>query len=165
MVRKIAIIIVLVTLTSCFTQYHLKKDKNGELIVNKNQYSLNRKMSPDVFNIIDTTSVYKEVTNNESLKKNNLNLLIFHDDGYFEDSSLKYFKKFERSKNSVYYGGRFFVDGDKIFIERFYPSSGSKTRYYVKEISEGQVKNDTIEITIFGNRRTYVRNSYDDVFN
>lgn len=78
-------------LTSCVTQYHIKKDENGEPIVDKEKYSFNQRMSSDVFNLIDTTSIYVEVLSDKLLKRydNNFNILIFHDDGYFENTSRK----------------------------------------------------------------------------
>jgi len=166
MVNKLIRIAFFTLLASCVTQYHIKENDNGEPIVDKQKYSFNKKMSSDVFDLIDTTSVYVEILSEKSLKQtiNNFNVLIFHNDGYFESTSTKYFRKFKRSKNSVYYGGKYFVTGNKISIEEFYPAKEARTNYYVKEISEGQIKLDTIQITIFDTTHIYIKKNYNDLF-
>ncbi|QHI38240.1 hypothetical protein IMCC3317_36290 [Kordia antarctica] len=166
MVNKTTIVVLLIVLTSCVTKYHIENDENGEPIVNKNNYSFNQKMTLDSSDLIDTTSIYIELLSEKTLKSNNNNfdILIFHNDGYFEKTSKKYFRKFKRNKNSVYYGGKFFADGDKIFIEEFYPAKEGKTNYYIKEISEGQINKDTVYITVFGSQHKYVRKDYSEIF-
>jgi len=166
MVNKIIIILLLIVLSACMTKYHIKNDENGEPILKENSYSFNQKMSLNASKLVDTTVVYIELLSEKALKNNNNNfdILIFHNDGYFERTSKKYFRKFKRNKNAVYYGGKFSIEGNKIFFEEFYPAKEGRTQNYVKEISEGYINNDTIFITVFGNQHKYVKKKYSEVF-
>lgn len=167
MVKKTYILLIcLVLFTSCFRYYYIKKDKNGEPIISKESYTLNSKMTKDDLKVIDTTSYYLELLDGFSVKDNNPSILKFHNDGTFEIKSKKYFNNFEqsRSKESVFYGGRFVLNKNDLKIERFYPSTGSTTNYYEKKISKGVVKNDTITLNVFNNNRIYVKKSYVEIF-
>ncbi|WP_291135323.1 hypothetical protein [Flavobacterium sp. UBA7663] len=125
-------------------------------------YSLNKKISDDGFKVLDTNSYYIEtfegIDSNESQRFNPM-IYKFHSDGYFKEDSYLYFGNFDkvRSKNSIYYGGRYFIEGQKIFMESFYSFKGSKTNRYSKVISKGTIKNDTINIDFFGTNHKFVK--------
>ena len=75
-------------------------------------------MSKENIMILDTTSLYVEFFSEESDKseKENPEILIFHNDGYFESQSKKYFNKFkeDRNKKSIYYGGKFILNSNPL---------------------------------------------------
>lgn len=89
----------------------------------------------------------------------------FHSDGYFKQDSYLHFGKFdkERNKKSAYYGGKYKLDGNIILMESFYPSSAKSNRF-VKVISKGIVKNDTIIIDFFETTHKYVKKNYNQIF-
>ncbi|MGV1011812.1 MAG: hypothetical protein ACOYBS_05130 [Flavobacterium sp.] len=147
----------------------MTKDENGEPIINDEMYTFKKKMSGNDFNIIDTTSLYIQIfefKNSNETERNNPKILKFHSDGYFKTDSKLFYGKFDtqRHKNSSYYGGKFYIDESKLYLEQFYPSRGDKTNNYVKEISNGNIKNDTITLIMFGNNEKYVKKRYEDIF-
>jgi len=154
-------------MVSCVATYHIKDDQNGEPTMNKNLYSFNKLMFVEDSEIVDTTAIYVEYNPNESLnsEKTNLEVLIFHNNGFFESTSNKYFRKFKevRGKHSAYYGGKFTLSGKTISIEKFYPAKEGKAGYYIKEISVGKVNEDTISIKIFNNNYKYVKKKLESL--
>lgn len=112
---------------------------------------------------IDTTALYVRL---DVIHSDNPEILIFHNDGFYESQRKKFFRKFEknRKKNSVYYGGKFLIEKEYIKMESFYPSREGKTNWYIKEISTGIIQNDTIRITIFDIEHIYVKKKYGEVF-
>ncbi len=166
--KKFLVFSFIMLLSSCMNYYHIKKGINGESNVDLNLYSFNKKMSKENTLIIDTTSIYLEIVSDvESLeKKDNPEIILFHNDGFYESKSKKYFYAsfINRKKESVYYGGKFILDHNNLKLESFYPSTGGKTNYYVKEISEGSVRNDSIFLTIFSYKHIYVKKSFNEVF-
>lgn len=165
--KKIIVLMCLTLFTSCFGYFYVKNDKNGEPIIDKKSYTLNSMMTKDNLKLIDTTSYYLELVDALYSKDDNPSILIFHNDGTFEIKSKKYFNNFKkkRTKQSVFYGGRFVLHNNELKIESFYPSSGGKTNYYEKKISTGVVKNDTIILIVFNNKQLYVKKSYNEIFN
>lgn len=161
--NKIMILLILFMYSSCSGQHFFKKDKYGEPIVDLNLYTLNKQMSAEDKKIIDTAGLYVEYTKDNIY---NPQIMIFHSDGFYELRSKKYFNKFrdQRFRNSVYYGGKFILEQNKIKIESFYPSKEGKTNYYIREISEGIIENDTIKIIIFDKEKLFVKKSYKDIF-
>lgn len=148
---------------SCSGQYFIKKDKSGEPIVSLNLYSLNKKMNIEDSKKIDTTALYVRL---DAIHSDNPEILIFHNDGFYELQGKKFFRKFEkdRKKNSVYYGGKFLIEKGYIKMESFYPLRGDKTNWYTREISIGVIQDDTIRITIFNTEHVYVKKKYEEVF-
>lgn len=136
-VKKMIILICVFLLTSCFRYFHIKQNESGEPIVDEKLYTLNKRKTEDNLKIIDTTSYYIEVTDFLYSRKSNPSILKFHNDGTFEIKSKKYFKQFykNRIKQSVFYGGRFILSNNELKIERFYPSKGGKSNYYIKKIA------------------------------
>ena len=93
-------------------------------------------------------------------------ILQFHNDGYFKEDSYLYYGNFnyKRNKKSAAYGGKYYLSKNSIFVESFYPTSGSKTKYYERVISKGMIKNDTIEIVFFGRKNKYVKKKFNQIF-
>jgi len=162
LLKRIIFLILFYLFTSCINYYHIKKNKEGETIVDENLYSFKNKMSNEDAKVIDTLSLYFEVKK-ELYINENIQVLKFHNDGTFEKKNIKYFNSKE-SKESIYYGGRFKLEGKKITIEKFYPSSGAKTNYYVKKISHGKVYSDTIKLKIFDVDYIYIKKSLEAIY-
>ena len=71
-------------------------------------------------------------------------VLMFHNDGYFKNTSLLYPKSNDISKNSINYGGKFEITDNLIELEKFYPSRGGRTNYYLRKIRHGKIEGDRI---------------------
>ncbi|MGN7812453.1 hypothetical protein [Flavobacterium sp. 22076] len=153
--KKIMMLMFLIQFTSCVNYYNLKKDINGEVIVNNELFVFNKKMTEENSKVIDTNHYYVELVDDLYLNINP-DILIFHNDGTFELRSKEYFWN-KKNKNSVYYGGKFLLEGNILKIESFYPSSGGRTNYFVKKISKGTIKNDTIMLTVFNDKQIYIK--------
>ena len=155
-------------LTSCFNRSFIKKDINGEPTVEDISYSINYKMEIKDAKVIDTTALYLELFSSDAnqSEKENPEILIFHNNGYFEKRSKKFFSNFEkiRTKKSVYYGGKFQLTNKELIIEEFYPTSGSKTNYYDKLKTYGIIKKDTVIIIFFNREYKYVKKRKEDIF-
>ena len=163
MVRKIMIIIPLIlSLFGCMQKlYKLERDKYGEPVLNnKAKYTFNKIPTKDDLQKIDTASYYIQNFpigfDREDLVKNP-RIIIFHNDGFFKRESLLYYGYHDknRDKNSVYYGGKYKILDDEIYLEEFYPLRGDYTKYYTREISKGKIEGDKIvfkdknDVTIF----------------
>lgn len=142
---------ILAFLYSCGQKlYKIEKDQFGEpLLNNKVQYSFTEKPSSEDLKKIDTTAYYVQIFEgryyNENEKKNPT-IIIFHDDGYFRETSLLAFGKFDehRGKNSVYYGGKYKIKNNEIFIEEFLPASQGRTKWYTRRITNGKIDDNKI---------------------
>ncbi|WP_238707484.1 hypothetical protein [Chryseobacterium viscerum] len=142
---------ILAFLYSCGQKlYKIEKDQFGEpLLNNKTQYSFIEKPSEEDLKKIDTKAYYIQVFegryyNEEEMK--NPRIIIFHNDGFFKNESLMYFGKLDehREKNSVYYGGKYKIKNNEIFIEEFLPASQGRTKWYTKRITKGKIENNKI---------------------
>lgn len=163
-IKKILVFSILILSLSCQKIYYFKNPEKIDL----NFYTLpSPELSQSLFPI-DSSALYLEVIedNNDYLRKSNPSILKFHNDGFFEERSKKFYHNFEwRDKHSIYYGGKFVVyENNEIKIEAFYPSSESQTNRFVKETSSGTIKGDTIIINIFNSNVKYVKTTYDEVF-
>ena len=119
---------------------------------------------------LDTTALYIQVFNNTDANKAeqaNPAILKFHNDGYYKISSRRFYGKFDavRTKQSAYYGGKFYLEGNKILTESFYPVQGGKTHYYTKSINKGSIKNDTLKLSVYGSEHCYVKRAAKNIFN
>jgi len=155
--------ILLLFLGSCSQKLH--KNANGEPIIPPGSYTFKKKMTAEDSKLIDTTALYVQVFDkdaNES-ERSNPKIIIFESDGFYKISSVKFHGKYTRSRESVYYGGKFYLEGNTLFTEAFYPI-GDATNRYSKEISKGVVNGDTVSIVTFGNELKYVRKDYAEVF-
>jgi len=77
-------------------------------------------------------------------------VLEFHNDGYFKVSSVKYYNRFcYRTKETIWYGGKYKIYGDTIELEQFIPSTGRKTKIFRRLIKKGRIDGDKI---IFDNK-------------
>lgn len=141
----------MIFLNSCGQKlYKIEKDKYDESLLNdKAQYSFKEKPSEEDLKRIDTTAYYVQVFegryyNEEEMK--NPRIIIFHNDGFFKNESLMYFGKFNehRGKNSVYYGGKYRIKNNEIFIEEFLPASQGKTQWYTRRITNGKIDGNKI---------------------
>ena len=137
----------------------MPKDEYGEPNLNeKVKYNFVEMPSKDDFNKIDTTAYYIQVFEgryyNET-EKENPQIIIFHNDGFFKKEILSTFKKndLHRNRNSIYYGGKYRIKGNIIELEEFFPSTGGKTNYYVRNISKGKIDSNKI---FFGNEKQSV---------
>ncbi|MDR6488861.1 hypothetical protein J2799_003396 [Chryseobacterium vietnamense] len=138
-------------LNSCGQKlYKIEKDKYGEPLLNdKAEYSFKEKPTEEHLKIIDTTAYYFQVFegrfyNEDEMK--NPKIMIFHNDGYFRETSRLSFEKFDehRGKNSVYYGGKYKIKDNEIFIEEFRPASPGRTKWYIRRIIKGKIENNKI---------------------
>ncbi|MGO4707803.1 hypothetical protein AB4Y90_01560 [Chryseobacterium sp. 2TAF14] len=151
MVKYIYSTFFLMSFISIFGQklYKIKKDKYGEPLLNeKAQYSFTYTLNNDDLKKIDTTAFYKQVFEdgyNNSTEKKNPRIIIFHNDGFFKSESFLYFGKFSihRNKKSIYYGGKYRINGNKIELERFIKSLDSKS-WYIKNITSGIIEGNRI---------------------
>ncbi|WP_288438541.1 hypothetical protein [uncultured Chryseobacterium sp.] len=147
--------ITLTFLYSCGQKlYKIEKDQFGEPLLNhKAQYSFIEKPSKEDLKKIDTTAYYVQVFerryyNEDEMK--NPRIIIFHNDGYFRETSLLAFGKFDehKGKNSVYYGGKYKIKNNEIFIENFRPASPGKTKWYIRRIFKGNIENNKIILNV-----------------
>lgn len=155
---KYCTILCLLFSACSYKQYHLDKNTDGEPVVKEGLYTFNKPMAAADFVLLDTGALYLQVfdlaTSNRDERANPA-ILKFNDDGYFKISSRKFDKA--RTKESIYYGGKFYLDGNNILIEKFYPAHGGKTNYYVKKISKGSIRNDTLKLLVYGVEHRYVK--------
>ncbi len=170
MIAKYVPFFLLFFFNSCVQpSFKFETNKEGEPILKPELYTLDKKLTDENFKVIDTNLYYIEtfqgLDSNEGQRANPM-IYKFHSDGYFKEDSYLHFGEFdkERNKNSVYYGGKYKLEGNIIFMESFYPTSGSKSNRYSKVISKGVVKNDTIIIDFFGTIHKYVKKSYNQIF-
>lgn len=163
--RLICVLIIFLSMESCFNYYYIKEDEDKERILNPGLFSFNQKMSLENSKIIDTTCLYLQLLpyNSSISEKENSGIMIFHNDGTYESRSKKYFN-ISYKKSSVYYGGKFILDGNTLEIQSFYPSSGGKTNYFDRVICQGKINNDTVVIKIFNHNRVFLKKRYEDVF-
>jgi hypothetical protein len=151
-------------------QYHLDNNHDNEPVVKAASYTLNKPMTINDALVLDTNALYLQVFNNtdaNETERANPAILRFHNDGYYKISSRRFYGKFDsvRTKQSAYYGGKFYLDGNKILTESFYPIQGGKTNYYTKGINKGSVKNDTLRLLVYGSERIYVKTTAKEIFN
>lgn len=144
-------------------QYKIERDKYGEPILNsKTKYSFDKLPTEDDLIKIDTTAYYVQLFEGRYYNENeikNPRIIIFHNDGFFKNESLLYFGKFDehRNKNSVYYGGKYKINGNVIQMEQFGKYPDYKKWY--KRISEGKIEGGRIifknenSVTIFEKRK------------
>ena len=96
---------------------------------------------------IDTSAYYIQIFEgrfyNEQEKKNPM-ILMFHNDGYFRNTSVLYPKANDIPKNSINYGGKFKITDNLIELEKFYPSRGGRTNYYLRKVRSGKIEGDKI---------------------
>jgi hypothetical protein len=142
-IKYFTIIFILFTFNSCAPpSYKFEKNSDGEPILHSDLYTLNKNLTNENFKLIDTSSYYIQsfqgLDSNEG-ERANPSIYKFHKDGYFKRTSYLYFEKFayKRTKKSVFYGGKYAIDGETIFMESFYPIKGGKTNRYSKVISKG----------------------------
>lgn len=156
MVRKIFLLFVIFIITNCIGTYSFKTNRNNEVLVNDfRDYSFQIRPSIEDLKKIDTTAYYIQIFPenyiNEDLLKNP-QIFIFHNDGFYKRESLKYFGNRDkyRNKNSIYYGGKYKIIGDEVFLESFGKYPGAKKWY--KNITKGKILGDSLyfdEYTIF----------------
>ncbi|ODS89091.1 MAG: hypothetical protein ABS44_05730 [Chryseobacterium sp. SCN 40-13] len=169
MVKKIILIFpLLLSICGCGQKlYKIERDRYGEPILNdKAKYSFTEIPTLEDLKKIDTTAYYIQVfpdnLDREEIKKNP-RIIIFHNDGFFKNESLLYFGKFDqhRGKNSVYYGGKYRINGNIIQLEQFGKYPGYKKWY--RRISEGKMEGDKIifkdknSVTVFEKRKELPR--------
>jgi hypothetical protein len=169
-VKCFSIILVAIFCNSCvYPSYKFRKNADGEPILDSDSYTFNEDLTVEDFIVIDTTSYYIETfqgLDSNDGQRANPRIYKFLKDGYYKEDSYLYFRKFdkERNKKSVYYGGKYKLDNNIIFMESFYPISGGKTNRYSKIISKGIIKNDTIYIDFFGTPHKFVKKNYNQIF-
>ena len=155
---------ILFSFFGCLQLYKIENNRYGEPILNdKAKYTFNEFLSEENSKKIDTTAYYIQVFEgryyNEN-EKNNPGIIIFHNDGFFKRESVKYFGRWNkvRGKNSVYYGGKYKIIGNKILFESFGRYSEMK-RFY-KRIYEARIEGNKIIfddenlISVFEKRKT-----------
>ena len=145
---KILIFLLLFFLLGC-KSYIVEYDKNGEPKLGKNMnYIFTEKPSVENLKKIDTTAYYIQIFEGRYYNENEIKnpmVLEFHNDGFYKDSSLKYYKNFSyRTKETIWYGGKYKISGNTIELESFAPSNGSKTKIYIRTFLKGRIVNDKI---------------------
>ena len=149
--RILFISIISLTLVCCVGYYKIPNNEDGEPILNeKTNYSFTHIPNNEDLTKIDTSAYYVQIFEgrfyNDS-EKQNPSVIIFHNDGYFKSTSVKYYLKLslaKRTKNSIYYGGKYQIENNIIELERFLPSKGGKTKYYSRNISKGNIDRNKI---------------------
>lgn len=149
--------------------YRFQKNSDGEPILDSDSYTFKEGLKEENFIIIDTSSYYIQTfdeSDSNEMQRANPRIYKFHKDGYYKIDSYLYFGKFDkqRDKRSVFYGGKFKLVNNVIFLESFYPLRGSKTNRYSKVISKGIIKNDTIYINFFGTDYKFVKKNFNQIF-
>ncbi|MES2430962.1 MAG: hypothetical protein V4556_08495 [Bacteroidota bacterium] len=145
--------ILVLCLSGCIGYYKIAKDVNGEPILNgKVNYKFTKIPTEQDLIKIDTAAYYVQVFEgryyNDDEKKNP-RILIFHNDGFFKETSTLYYLEFPfRNKNYVYYGGKYKITENRIELEQFFPSRGGNTDYYLRNLTKGNIDGDKI---IFNN--------------
>lgn len=165
MVNKIILLFFLLVIgVSCQKIYYFPDVEN----IDVDLYTLPVPIPSQNSLLTDSSSFYLQVfgENANYMEKENPSILKFHKDGFFEKRSKRFYHDFEwRDKRSIGYGGRYAVyENGKIRIEKFYPSGQGQTHRFIKEISEGIVKGDTIVLNVFNSEMKYIRTTYDEVF-
>lgn len=150
MLKRYFIFLILSSfLIGCIGYHKIPKDDNGKPILNdKTNYKFTKIPNEEDLAKIDTSAYYVQVFEgryyNEDEKKNP-SILIFHNDGFFKQTSALYHLNYDyRNKNSVYYGGKYRITENLIELEKFYPSQGGKTNYYSRNIRKGNIVGDRI---------------------
>lgn len=161
MAKRNIILVFFMGVLSCTKVYYFPTADKQQPMLYPNAYTFDKKLALNDFKTIDTTALYVQIFDSEANddERANPRILNFHNDGYFETHSKKTLGKpeFKRTKNAIYYGGKYFVEDTNIFIEAFYPTTGSKARSFTRKISKGTLYGDTISLNIFGSRTRYVR--------
>lgn len=150
--NKISVVLCFVLLfLGCY--HYIPESGNRDL---SKEYTIQENPTTEAFKKIDTTAYYVQFFvgryYNESEKEDPM-VYVFHNDGYFKSTSVnnfEYSKKFE--KNGIHYGGKYKLTGDKLTLEKFYPSQGGKTSYYKRNTSKAIVSDDIITIYHDNNR-------------
>jgi hypothetical protein len=169
-IKFFSFLMTTILFNSCvYPSYKFEKNNDGEPILDSDSYTFNEKLTVENFTEIDTSSYYIETfqgLDSNDGQRANPSIYKFHADGYFKKTSYMYFEKFdkERNKKSAYYGGKYKLNKNIIFMESFYPISGNKSNRYSKVISKGIVRNDTIYIDFFGTPYKFVKKNYNQIF-
>lgn len=148
MVRNTFVISVLIVLIGCTKRFYIQRDKYQQPILNnKSQYTFTKIPNGEDLKKIDTSAYYVQVFEGRYYNEgeiSNPSILIFHNDGYFKRESLLYFGMHDehRNKNSVYYGGKYQIDDNKIMLQSF--GKFPDVRWWYRMISEGEIVGDKI---------------------
>jgi hypothetical protein len=142
---KIILIILLISCNAHVVEY----DKNDEPIHGKNmQYNISEKPNFEDLKKIDTTAYYVQIFEGRYYNDGEISnpmVLEFHNDGYFKESSIKYYERFSyRTKETIWYGGKYKIYDNNIELESFAPSRGSKTKVYARLIIKGRFDGNKI---------------------
>ena len=147
--KYLLIIVLLLTQVSCIGYYKLSNNQGGEPILNKrvNYKFIYIPKGKDLIKI-DTSAYYVQKFEgryyNEG-EKQNPQVLLFHNDGFFKSTFVKHLLEAKnRKKNSVYYGGKYRISNNSVELEQFYPMHGGKTKYYSRNITKGVLKENKI---------------------
>ena len=145
---KYPTIVFIFLLVSC-NAYVVEYDKNDEPILGKNmQYNIVEKPNMEDLKKIDTTAYYVQIFEGRYYNEDEISnpmVLEFHNDGYYKDSSVKYYDRFSyRTKETIWYGGKYKIYNNQIEFESFAPSRGGKTKVFVRLIQKGRIDGDKI---------------------
>ena len=152
LIRLICYFISILFLNSC--AYHrLQENGNGLFIVNQRaKYTFDKKPDSTDLKKIDTTAIYIQVYEgrfyNDDEKKYK-SIYKFHNDGYYQWNFIKNgeIHLFDNNdRETINYGGKYRIEGNKIELEHFYPSRGGYTRYYKRTITKAEIIDDKIII-------------------
>jgi hypothetical protein len=134
----------------------IEKNQYGEPVLNDRvKYSFSEIPTEVNLKAIDTSAYYIQIFEDRYYsedEKKNPQILQFHNDGFFKRESQLTFGQYDanRTKNSIYYGGKYRIKENTIEIEEFLPSTGGATNYYIRNIKRG---------AIIGNRITFDGNN------
>jgi len=147
--KNILSIICIFTLINCGFKKILK-DEYGEPNLNENvKYNFVERPNEKDFQKIDTTAYYVQVFEGRyynEREKQNPRVMLFHNDGFFKEENILYFGKNDkhRTKKSIYYGGKYRIKENIIELEQFFPSTGGKTNYYVRNVKKGKIEGNKL---------------------
>jgi|GEM_PF-879934 len=164
-------IIAFLFLSACtHRQYHLSGDNHGEPVLKASLFRFDKQMTVGDAEMLDTTALYLQVFHHKDAneaERANPAILKFHNDGYYQVSSRRFYGRFDavRTKQSVYYGGKFYLEGNYILTETFHPAQGGKTGYYVRSTGKGSIKGDTLKIFVDGSERVYTKTTTKEALN
>jgi hypothetical protein len=157
-------------LNSCFLEKTYKpfytEDGDGKLPLKS--YTFTKTMSAEDGKIIDTTALYLQIFDiwsSNAEERSNPKIMKFEQNGFFKEDSFKSYQKFSkiRTHQSVHYGGRFYLEGNNLFTEEFYPN-GQVSQRYVRTKNTGIIKGDTIFMVYYQHKSTFVKKSFNDIF-
>lgn len=143
---EIAVLVFIIILVGC--SYKIDKSNTGEPILGKKMsYKSTKVPTFESFAKIDTTAFYIQVFERRyynDTEKQNPAVLIFHNDGFFEETLVNGYNKNKQINRNSLHLGKYRINGDILQTEQFVPSRGGKTKYWDRLNRKAQIAHDKI---------------------